>query len=76
MSELGEHLVDHVQALVDSLEDLKAEHPQQYFYTPYETLHDRLAMALESYKNASTNRFLHALQKPPQTGQDDSSGSG
>jgi hypothetical protein len=74
MSELGEKLAEHVAELINTLEELACEQPQKYFHTPYQTLHDRLAMALESYQNASTNRLPHALQKPPQTGQIGSGG--
>lgn len=69
-----EQFARDVQALIDGLEDLKKEDPEKYFHTPYETMHLRLQMALESYKNASPNRFPHALQKPAQSDQDNRSG--
>jgi hypothetical protein len=74
MSEFGEQLAKHVSELINTLDELKKECPEKYFRTPYETLHYRLQMALESFKNASTNRLPHALQKPPQDSQDDRSG--
>jgi hypothetical protein len=73
MTEFGEKLAKDIEELINSLEELACEQPDQYFFTPYQTLHGRLLMALESYKNASTTRFPNALQKPAQSDQDNSS---
>lgn len=43
-------LVESIRTLVSELEDLKRQHPDKYFGTPYRSLHMRLAAALESYE--------------------------
>jgi len=43
-------IVEAVQALVDGLEQLRIDEPSKYYATPYQTLHERLKSALETYE--------------------------